>query len=95
MTVHPNSIEALKKKRGKLNGRKLQIYNYLRNVNPATNNEISRALNIPINSITGRVKELREEGLVTCMRKSDWPNAQVKKIDPITNSKCSVWEAVG
>ena len=44
--------------------RKEQVLNALRELGNATNSELSKRLKLPINSITGRCKELREDGRV-------------------------------
>lgn len=49
-----------------------------------SNREISKALGLPINSVTGRVKELRDDGLVVegCIR---W--------DSVTRRNVTAWKA--
>jgi hypothetical protein len=64
--IQDTSLEIfLKKIYPNLNARQRVVLHYLRNVGAArTNEEIRTALNVPINHITGRVKELRDLGLV-------------------------------
>lgn len=65
-----------------LTERQLLIYNCLRNNGPSSNRDLSVSLRKPINTITGRVKELREKGLVVQVN---------TKVDPITNVTVFVW----
>ena len=46
-----------------LPARQQAVYNVIQ-IRPMTNGQICRWLNLPINCITGRVKELRDKGLV-------------------------------
>jgi hypothetical protein len=64
--IQDTSLEIfLKKVYPNLTARQRPVLHYLRNVGRArTNEEIKTALGVPINHITGRVKELRDLGLV-------------------------------
>ena len=44
--------------------RQMQVLKCFREIQPATNLMIARKLNLPINCITGRCKELRDYGIV-------------------------------
>lgn len=44
--------------------RQKKVLKAIRKYGPISNRELSKKLDLPINSITGRVKELREMGLV-------------------------------
>ena len=52
-----------------LGKRQALIVQYLRSAGEHTNCEISDALNLPINTVTPRIKELRAQGLVLSARK--------------------------
>jgi predicted transcriptional regulator len=47
--------------------RRQQVLDALHELKMATNSQLSEYLNLPINSITGRVKELRDAGEVVVM----------------------------
>jgi DNA-binding MarR family transcriptional regulator len=47
-----------------LGRRQLQVYQTLKNKGPSTNKQLSSYLNLPINSITGRTRDLVKAGLV-------------------------------
>jgi DNA-binding MarR family transcriptional regulator len=67
---------------GTIGKRQAQVYEVLK-MGPKTNREISLYLHLPINSVTPRVFELREKGLV---RRSG------SKIDNITRKRAIIWE---
>jgi len=63
--VQPTSVQAYKTDvLPQLGERQRQVYAALASKVNQTNTEISRVLDIPINTVTPRVKELRELGLV-------------------------------
>lgn len=68
-----------------LGKRQLQVYNTLKKLKSATNTMISKELGLPINSITPRTKELRDQKLVG-----------VSKVDkcPITKRTSIFWRCV-
>lgn len=63
MSVQDTSLEAyyMYEKIGKMQSKVLDV---IINYGPVTNKEIANIMNKPINTITPRVKELREKGLV-------------------------------
>jgi predicted ArsR family transcriptional regulator len=62
--IEETSLLAFELIKGELGQRQKQVYEALKKIQPATNLMISKHLKIPINSITPRVKELREKKLV-------------------------------
>ena len=64
-----------------LGERQLAVFTVLKETS-ASNTELSHKLNLPINSITPRVKELREMGLV---------EDKGVKVCPYTHRKVHVW----
>ena len=77
------SIEAYTNIQPELGQRQLQVYKALRYLQYATNSMISNYLNIPINCVTGRCKELREQGIVSKSHIS-WC--------PITKNRATYWK---
>ena len=67
-----------------LSFRQRQVYDALSRM-PCTNRELTNRLGLPINSITGRVKELRDKGLVCENR---------VKFDCVTNRMVCEWSIV-
>lgn len=59
-----------------------QVYNAIEQYQPVTNRQLSNILHWPINSITGRVKELRDMGLVY----KEW-----SAYDQVTERTVSTW----
>jgi predicted transcriptional regulator len=54
-----------------LGDRQIEVYKKLKEMGSATNNELAHALGKPINTITPRVFELREKGIVEeCMKRA-------------------------
>jgi len=82
MKVRETSLEAFEEIRKNLGERQKQVYEKLKELGMATNKMLSRACYLDINSITPRVFELREKGLVT-----------EAKVDlcPITKRKAIWW----
>ena len=66
MPVRDTSIKCFNelKEEGLLNERQIQVYNCLKAIDLGTDKQISQCLNLPINCITGRRKELEEMTLV-------------------------------
>lgn len=67
-----------------LGRRQLEVYGAIKKM-PRSNRELSVGLGLPINSITGRVKELRDKGLVCENR---------VKFDCVTNRMVCEWSIV-
>ncbi len=65
-----------------LDGRRRQIYLAIREGGPLTNRELGIELNLPINSVTGRVRELVQMGLVVSFG---------RRFDPCTNRSVNEW----
>ena len=62
--IQPTSLEAYKILIPELGIRQQQIYDIITEHNHISNLDISRISKLPINSVTPRVKELRDKGLV-------------------------------
>lgn len=84
--VTQTSLEAFKSIRKELGKRQEEVYLKLKELGEADNLTLSKHLNLPINSITGRIFELRAKKLVG-----------VSKIDKskITGRKVIIWKCVG
>lgn len=69
---------------GKADRQRIAVARFLRTIYPAgvTRNAISRALRMPIQSVTGRVNELLATGAIV------EPGARIK--DPITRRTCKL-----
>lgn len=76
-TLRNQSYHLVDKKR-----RQIEVLHVISMFAPITNREISEKLHLPINSITGRVKELRELGLVEFLG---------KKYDDVTERTVSLF----
>lgn len=85
MEIQQTSLEAWQEVKKELGKRQEMVYNALRELGEADNLTLSKYLNLPINSITPRVKELREMKLVG-----------VSKVDKskITGRKVIYWKCV-
>ena len=83
MTKRQTSLESWRKIQTELKGRQMQVYAALAE-KPMSNRELSAYLNLPINSITPRVKELRE---MMPARVEE----QGIKFDSETNRNVTVW----
>ncbi len=59
--VTDTSLEAFKEVKEHLGERQAVVYHCLKEIQPATNLMISKKLSIPINSITPRMNELRNQ----------------------------------
>ena len=71
MTVQQTSIDAFEEIKPELGERQLSVYNALNG--EMNNSMIARTLNIPINTVTPRVKELRNMGLVIESKRDECP----------------------
>jgi len=68
-----------------LGERQTQVYQTLKKLGSASNTMISRELNLPINSVTPRIYELRKHRFVGVDRKAECP---------ITNKLVIFWKCV-
>ena len=62
--VSETSIEAYNSIINQLGLRQMQVYEAIKRLGEADNLSISKHLNLPINCVTGRVNELRKDGLI-------------------------------
>lgn len=62
--IQNTSLMAYRRVEKSLSFRQQQVYDALLEIQPANNLMIAQRLNLPINSITPRIKELRDAGLV-------------------------------
>lgn len=83
--IQDTSLEAYNTIKIKLGERQQQIYDAIWKYESVSNLDLSRFLKIPINSVTPRVKELREKGLVI---------EDGHKIDRITNRRMKKWRCI-
>ena len=83
--IQPTSLEAYHVLKPKLGSMQNLVYNFLQLHPNSSNHDISHALMKPINSITPRVKELRDKGLVIM---------NGYKIDEITNKRVIRWTTI-
>lgn len=75
-------LTAYLKIKPELGERQLSVLNALKELECATNTQIAKHLNLPINCVTGRTNELRKKGLVIYSHTS-W--------DPLTRFKANYW----
>lgn len=68
-----------------LGERQCQVYAILQVYPDSSNRELAEILGLPINSVTPRVKELRNHGLVVCSG---------YKYDSVTNRNVMTWKTV-
>jgi len=83
--IQSTSLEAFYSIIGELGQRQQEIFNAIQKYKSVSNLDLSRLLQLPINSVTPRVKELRDKGLVVC---------NGYKIDRITNRRMKTWRVV-
>ena len=83
--IQSTSLEAFYSIIGELNYRQKQIFDAIDKYKSVSNLDISRLLQLPINSVTPRVLELRNKGLVVC---------DGYKIDRITERRMKTWRCV-
>ena len=87
MSIQNTSSEALRElKNNKIDGRRLQVYDCIKNMGECSNSEIARELRLSINKITGRVNELRNYFKVVGYDKKD--------LCPITKRTVLFWKVV-
>lgn len=65
--IAETSREAYEKIKAKLNQKQGVVYGTLEAMGSATNDELAYELGWPIQSVTGRVSELKYKGMVTCV----------------------------
>jgi Mn-dependent DtxR family transcriptional regulator len=83
--MHTNSIQTynILKAEGKLSPKREKVYKAIKFMGKCTNKMIAKFLNVPINEVTGRVKELTEAGKVK----------EAGKINcPLTNKPNALWQ---
>jgi DNA-binding Lrp family transcriptional regulator len=79
------SLEAFMSIRVDIGKRQLEVYKIIKKFQPINNREIAKRSCLPINSVTPRVKELRDKGII---RKHGIA------IDTKTNRKAICWSCV-
>ena len=85
--MQDTSLDSLKEvKNLKIEGRRLQVYNCIRKIQPCSNSMIARETGLKINQVTGRVNELRNYFKVVGFAKKD--------ICPITKRLVLFWKTV-
>jgi len=82
LDIRKTSIEAYHSLLPSLSSRQSLVYNVIKMYPGSSNLDLCRIMDIPINSVTPRVKELRELGLVVCIG---------TKQDRVTKRSCMVW----
>ena|ERR1039458_3681198 len=85
--IQITSLQALAKVHKNLGARQALVLEYLRYAGPHTNTEIAHALNLPINVITPRIKELRSDQLGSLVIEAGARHCQ------ITGNMAKVWKA--
>ena len=80
--IQETSLESFMQILPELGDRQQQVLDCIRNHISVSNREISSILGLPINSVTPRVKELRDLGFVVC--------CDIKK-DEVTNRNVMCW----
>lgn len=83
--IQSTSLEAYLEIQPELGSMQNMVYNLIKVYPGVSNIDISRMLRKPINSITPRVKELRDKGLVVCCG---------HKHDRITHRRMMKWKTV-
>jgi len=83
--IQKTSIEAYDSVKNDLGKLQRQIYNLLKVYPNCSNNDLSRITQKSINTITPRIKELRDKGLVFFSH---------YKVDRVTNRRVMCWVAV-
>lgn len=84
--ITQTSLQAYNRIKEEIGERQLQVYQTLKELLYATNTMISKKIKLPINSITPRIFELRQKGLVEYSHTS-WC--------PITKMKAKYWKCKG
>ena len=70
--IQSTSQEAYDKIVAELGNRQYQVYKALLSIEPACNKEIAKKLDLPINEVTPRIKELRYKGVVEEAYKAEY-----------------------
>jgi len=83
--IQDTSLEAYNVLLPELGKMQTMIYNVLKVYPNSSNHDLSEILEKPINSVTPRVKELRDKGLVICTS---------HKIDTITKRRVMCWSVI-
>lgn len=81
--IQKTSLEAFASIEFELNERQSQVLKAIRDHPGLSNLSISRFLGLPINSVTPRVKELRDKGLVVFSHYNE---------DRVTHRRCMCWK---
>ena len=81
--IHTNSLMAYVDLLESIGQRQMQVYKCIEENENISNREIGEKLYLPINCVTGRVKELRDRKLVL---------QSGNKIDQITKKQVSTWK---
>ena len=76
------SLEAFAYVLQTIGDRQMQVLKAIRKIEPCSNTMLSKELRLPINCITGRVKELRDYGIIV-MDKTD--------VCQFTNKRVTYW----
>ena len=84
--MQKTSLEAFERIKDTLGLRQLQVYQALKEIQPATNSMIAKHLNWTINKVTGRINELRNKHKVV--------GYAYTGICKETKSKCMFWKIV-
>ena len=83
--IQETSLEAYSDIAPELGTMQNMVYNVLKVYPDSSNHDLSRILSKPINSVTPRVKELRDKGLVVCSG---------HKTDEITSKRVMTWKVI-
>lgn len=75
--IQQTSKQAYDKIISELGNRQYEVFTLLREIEPVCNKEISKKLNMPINEITPRIKELRYKGVVEEAYKAEYDGRKV------------------
>ena len=80
--VRKTQVDSFTSVKQKLGAKQRAVAHALKILGEASNKDLSRALGWAINSVTGRVTELVDRGIVT---------SNSTKVDPDTNRTVTVW----
>ena len=83
--IQKTSLESFVKSIPKFETKRKQIYRVIEQCPGCSNNDIARFLGWEINTVTPRVKELRDKNLVKFCR---------LKYDPLTNRTVIAWKSI-
>jgi len=84
--IQETSLLAYEEVKENLGEKQLTVLNALKKIQPATNSMIAKYLNLPINTITPRMHELRNQKKRVTYTYSD--------ICPVTKRKAMFWKCV-